>query len=138
MEKLRSEIRAAFEKEQAAHPPIAALRHNEVEAVTVHPERERNYQWVAVAAAVVLGLLVVVGLMSTRFVLRPVGQANPHASPVADYGAPPAGTQLVYLQDPNHPGWLIGFDWTGKPRGTVKLPQVVEPPNRIGQAPDGS
>jgi hypothetical protein len=41
------------------------------------------------------------------------------------------------VQDPRHDGWLIGFDWTGNPRGTVKMPQPLDT-SRIGQAPDGS
>lgn len=87
MEKLRTEIRAAFEKEQAAHPPIAALRRNVVATVTAHQRPARNFQWVALAAALVLGILVVVGLMSTRFANRanlPVPAATaPAASPSA-------------------------------------------------------
>jgi hypothetical protein len=142
MDDLRSEIRASFEKEQAAHPPITALRQNVVATVNAHSPRDRNYQWLAVAAAVVLGILVVVGLMSTRFARHATMPANPHSSPVvtpiADYGPPPAGTPLVYVQDPTHDGWLIGFDWTGKPRGTVKMPQPIAPSNRLGQSPDGS
>jgi hypothetical protein len=42
------------------------------------------------------------------------------------------------VQDPNHPGWLIGFDWTGKPRGTVKISQPVGQYDKLSQAPDGS
>jgi hypothetical protein len=45
---------------------------------------------------------------------------------------------LVWVQDPNHPGWLIGFDWTGKPRGTVKISQPVGQYDKLSQAPDGS
>ena len=130
MEKLRSEIRAAFEKEQSAHPPIAALRHNVVEAVTAKPRREPNYQWVALAAALVIGALVVVGLVSTRLAHRGPAPANPRA----DYGPPPAAVQLLYVSDPNHPGWLIGYDWSGKPRGTVKFDKSTS----LSMAPDGS
>ena len=130
MEKLRSEIRAAFEKEQSAHPPIAALRHNVGGAVTAKPRREPNYQWVALAAALVIGALVVVGLVSTRLAHRAPAPANPRA----DYGSPPAAVQLLYVSDPNHPGWLIGYDWSGKPRATVKFNK----PTPLSMAPDGS
>jgi hypothetical protein len=137
MDELRPEIRAAFEKEQAAHPPIAALRHNVVEAVTAQPRRTPNLQWLAVAAALVLGILVVMVLMSTRLAHHasvPVPAASPNASPVADYGPPPAGIALLYVHDPNHASWLIGFDWSGRPRGTVKPdPALVG----VGMAPDG-
>ncbi|HEY4888716.1 MAG TPA: hypothetical protein VIJ58_09080, partial [Candidatus Dormibacteraeota bacterium] len=120
MDEMRSEIRAAFEKEQMAHAPDAALRYDIVDAVTAQPRRAPNFQWVAVVAAVLLGLLVVVGLMSTRFNHRAsVPVTNPKASPVADYGPPPAGVPLLYVHDPNNPSWLIGYDWSGKARGTV-------------------
>jgi hypothetical protein len=87
MDEMRSEIRAAFEKEQAGHAPAAALRNNIVEAVSAQPRRAPNLQWVAIAAALILGILVVVGLMSTRFAHRasvPVPAATaPAASPSA-------------------------------------------------------
>jgi hypothetical protein len=135
MEKLRSEIRAAFESEQKAYPPVGGLREDILDAVSEQPRRAPNLQWLAVAAAVILAALVVFGLMSTRFHPRAVvPAATPNASPLADYGPPPAGVPLLYVKDPNHPSWLIGFDWTGKPRGTVKLDPAV---GSVGMAPDG-
>jgi hypothetical protein len=134
MEELRSEIRAAFEKEQARYAPAASLRQDIVEAAAAH-RPARNLQWLAVAAAIILAILVVAGLMSTRFHPRAsVPAATPNASPVADYGPPPAGVALLYVHDPSHPGWLIGFDWTGKPRGTVKVDPALTTP---GMSPDG-
>jgi hypothetical protein len=133
MNDLRSEIRAAFEKDQAAHPPAANLRHQVVRAAARQPRRELNLQWLAVAAALVIGALVVVSLMSTRLAgrspvpSRPVGQNR-------DYGAPPAGVPLIYLAVPNHDGWFTGFDWTGKPRGTVKVGSTE---SGLAMAPDG-
>jgi len=138
MDEMRSEIRAAFEKEQAGHAPAAALRRNLVEAVAAQPEPRRSYQWLAVAAAVLLAILVVAGLLSSR-ALRHANVTNPHASPVpqatplADYGPPPAGVPLLYVHDPNHRGWLIGYDWSGNPRATVKPDQAAA----IRMAPDG-
>ncbi|MHB8612034.1 MAG: hypothetical protein ACYDAL_06345 [Candidatus Dormibacteraceae bacterium] len=135
MEELRSEIRAAFEKEQKAYPPVGGLREDVLHAVSAQPRRAPNLQWLAVAAAVILAALVVFGLMSTRFHPRAaVPGATPNASPLADYGPPPAGVPLLFLKDPNHPSWLIGFDWTGKPRGTVKLDPAI---GSVGMAPDG-
>jgi hypothetical protein len=139
MDDLRSEIRSAFEKEQAAHPPAAALRHDIVTCVTEHPRPGPNLQWLAVAAAVLLGFAVVAGLMSSRLAahrtLVPGGSSpTPQASPIGEYGAPPAGVALLYLHDPEHPSWLIGYDWSGNPRGTLKLdPSQVA----VGMAPDG-
>ena len=138
MDELRSEIRSAFEKEQAAHPPAAALRRDVVQAVTAQPRHAPNLQWLAMAAAILLGLAVVAGLMSSRLAAQqtPV-PGHQKASPVADYGPPPAGVPMVYVQDPSNSSWLIGFDWTGQPRGTVKLsPEAAQGGARM--APDGS
>jgi hypothetical protein len=137
MDDLRSEIRAAFEREQRSHPPMAGLRREIVDAVSARQRPAPNFQWVAVAAAVILGVLVVIGLMSTRFHPRAsVPAATPQASPLADYGRPPAGVSLIYVHDPIHPSWLVGYDWSGKPRGTVKIAQDIGS-GYIGQAPDG-
>jgi hypothetical protein len=82
----------------------------------------------AAVVAAILGVLVVVGLMSTRFAQRPGTPAG------TDYGPPPAGVPLLYVKDPSHPSWLIGFDWTGQPRGTLKLDPAI---GSVGMAPDG-
>ena len=144
MDELRSEIRAAFEKEQAGLAPAAALRRNLVDAVAAQQRPTRNFQWVAVAAAVLLAILVVAGLMSTRLLARHANVNSPRASPARqatpvaqDYGPPPAGVNLLYVHDPNNPSWLIGYDWTGQPRGTVKLAQPLGADQVIGMAPDG-
>lgn len=83
MDELRSEIRAAFEKEQAAHPPAVSLRRNVISAIAAQTRREPSLPWVAVAAAIVLGILMVAGLLSTRFAHRPAPAAPPIASPIA-------------------------------------------------------
>jgi len=137
MDELHSEIREAFEKEQAAHPPTVSLRRNVVQAVAAHPRPAPNLQWVAVAAAVLLGLGVVAGLMSSRLAHRPAVPGNSKATPLADYGPPPAGVPLLYVHDPNNPLWLIGYDWSGTPRGTVKLPGPLGAGESIDMAPDG-
>jgi hypothetical protein len=41
---------------------------------------------------------------------------------------------LIYVPDPDHANWLIGYDWSGRPRATVKL---SEPPGTVQMAPDG-
>jgi hypothetical protein len=135
MEELRSEIRAAFEKEQAAHPPAPALRRDVAGAVAAHQRPLPRLQWVAVAAAVVLGFAVVAGLMSSRLAHNPTPVKNPKAF---NYGPPPAGVALFYLHDPNDPAWLIAYDWTGKQVGAVK-PQhpFLTGAARVNQAPDG-
>lgn len=138
MDDLRSEIRAAFEREQAGHAPAGAMRGQVIEAVVSRSRPSRNFQWVAVVAAVLLGIAVVAGLMSTRLAHRAsVPAATPNASPVADYGPPPAGVNLLYVHDPNNASWLIGYDWSGQPRGTVKLAQPLATDQVIGMSPDG-
>jgi hypothetical protein len=135
MEKLRFEIRAAFEREQYAHPPIPTLRRDVVAAVTAQsPRRQRNYQWLALAAALVLAILVVVGLMSSRFAPRASVPVNPKTPPVADLGPPPTGVPLLYYYDAVNPSWLVGLDWSGKHRGLLKLD---EPRSVVEVAPDG-
>jgi hypothetical protein len=135
MDDLRSEIRAAFEREQAGRAPANAMRGQVVEAVVSRSRPSRNFQWVAVVAAALLGIAVVAGLMSTRLAHRAsVPAATPNASPIAEYGPPPAGVNLLYARDPVHPTWLIGYDWTGNPRGTIKLDPAV---GGVGMAPDG-
>jgi hypothetical protein len=43
------------------------------------------------------------------------------------------------VHDPSHPTWLIGSDWLGKPRGTVKIAADVAPDaSAVRMAPDGS
>jgi hypothetical protein len=139
MDDLRSEIRSAFEKEQAAHPPAAALRHDIVTSVTERPRPGPNLQWLAVAAAVLLGFAVVAGLMSSRLAahrtLVPGGSSpTPQASPIGEYGPPPAGVPVLYLHDPENPSWLNGYDWSGKVLGTLKLDPSQ---TAVGMAPDG-
>ncbi len=64
--------------------------------------------------------------------------AQPSPTPVVDYGPPPAGVPLLYVHDPAQASWLIGFDWSGKPRGTVKPPVDLDPSTGLSPAPDGS
>lgn len=142
MKDLRSEIRAAFEREQKMNPPAPGLRQTIVRAVSTQPQRQRNLQWVAVAAAVLFTALVVGGLMSTRLMrssvpTHPAPMPSAQVNPGTDYGTPPAGVALIYVAVPNHLGWYTGFDWTGKPRGTIKLPSA-DPNGRLAQSSDGS
>jgi hypothetical protein len=100
---------------------------------------------VIVSFGLLAAILVGAGFMAVQFAPRtaaPAVAVSPSpvaaASLAADYGPPPPGVPLVWVQDPNHPGWLIGFDWTGKPRGTVKISQSIGQNDRLSQAPDGS
>lgn len=122
MDDLRTEIREAFESEQAAHPPAPDLRQRVAHRVVTQPGPRSSVQWVAVAVATLLALAVIAGLMSARTAQHRTVPVAPKPTAVADYGPPPAGVPLIYLADKNHPGWYTGFDWSGKPRGTIKLP----------------
>ena len=142
MKELRSDVRSAFEKEQAANPPASDLRRTVVAATPTYRRRATGLQWMAVAAAIVIAALVVVSLMSSRAAFRT--QRPAHPSPLAsvangeDYGPPPAGVPLVYLRDPYNAGWYTGFDWSGTPRGTIKLGQQNVADATLIQSPDGS
>jgi Tol biopolymer transport system component len=71
---IRTEIREAFEKDQSAFPPPAALRAQVVAAVNSHagaagpaPRRaDRDLNWLLVAAAALLAIAIVAGLMAGR------------------------------------------------------------------------
>src|SRR6266536_1395858 len=104
MEHLRSEVRDAFAKEQAKYPPAVSLRHDIVSATALKSRPQRSYQWIAVAAALAIAALVVAGLLSSRLLQRAsVPGATPSATPSGDYGSPPAGVNLIWVHDPNHP-----------------------------------
>lgn len=138
MNELRDEIRTAFEREQAAHRSSPTLRRDIVAAVSSHPRPAPNLQWVAVAAAALLTIAIVAGLMSARLANHGVpSHPKPSPSPVIDYGQPPAGVALIYVADPQHPGWYNGFDWSGTPRGTVKLATPISDQLYLTQSPDG-
>jgi len=142
MKDLRSELRSAFEKEQAANPPASDLRRTVVAATPSYRRGATGLQWVAVTAAILIAALVVVSLMSSRGAFRT--QRPAHPSPLAsvaigeDYGPPPPGVPLVYLRDPYNAGWYTGFDWSGTPRGTIKLGQQNVADATLIQSPDGS
>jgi hypothetical protein len=141
MKDLRSEVHAAFQKEQAAHPAMAGMRRSIVDATMARPRRELRLQWLAVAAVLVISALVIVTLASSRLAAR--GPAPAHSSPKpvtkvdGDYGPPPAGVALFYLKDPDHAGWYVGFDWSATPRATLKLPTSDANMN-LAQSADGS
>ena len=44
----------------------------------------------------------------------------------------------MYVDDPVHHPWLIGFDWSGTPRATLKLAPALATQGVLTQAPDGS
>jgi hypothetical protein len=130
MDDLRSEIRAAFDREQTPYAPTGALRHDVVAGLHANVSRAPHLNWITVATAMLIAVAIVAGLMATRLIYHPL--------PAGDYGPPPAGVPLVYVHDPDHPSWLTGYDWTGNPRGTVKLQDPsLGAPWSIDMAPDG-
>jgi len=89
---------------------------------------------------VMAGILLVAGFMAVQFSPRasaPSKAAAPTTAAV-DYGAPLPSVRLIWVQDPNHAGGLIGFDWTGQPRGIVKRAQPLGEGESLAQSPDGS
>jgi hypothetical protein len=76
MSDLRTEIRAAFAKEQSAFPPPFGLR-DQVDAAVqsriraaapARHHRDRNLDWLMVAAAILLTIAIVAGLLATRLI----------------------------------------------------------------------
>lgn len=85
-----------------------------------------------VIAVVMVGVVVAVGRLWMGNVTD-IGVRGPAGPGPVDYGTPPDGVNLLYMHDPNMPAWLVGYDWSGKVRGTVRFNQ-----NQGGtMAPDG-
>jgi hypothetical protein len=115
------------------------MRREVLTAVAEHPRPATNLQWLAVAAAVLLGFAVVGGLMSSRLAHPAPVPGHQKVAPLVDYGPPPAGVPLVYVVDPRNYAWLQGYDWQGKARATVKVAGITDgTAPRIAMAPDGS
>lgn len=117
----------------------------ETHEVRVGRRRAPDFLSLAVAAAVILTIATIAGTLFNRAhpTSTPAPQASapahPQPSTEANYGPPPAGVPLLYLVDPRKTAWLQGYDWSGKPRGTVDLtPDALPPPGGVLMAPDGS
>src|SRR2546429_992548 len=106
MADLRTEIREAFDKEQSAFPPPPTIRHEVVDAVVARQKGsavggggQPNFQWVAVAAAILITVAIVAGLMSVRLSQHqgPRRPSPPKSTPrpPVDYRPPPAGGPLI-------------------------------------------
>jgi hypothetical protein len=80
----------------------------------------------------VLAIVVVGGVIITR--PEGIGSYRPRVPVAVDHGTPPAGVNLLYMHDPIKPVWLVGYDWSGKVRGTVKLDTET---SGATMAPDG-
>jgi len=126
MSDIRTEIREAFEREQSAFPPPAALRDQVVAALNSHARAagpvqrrsDRDWSWLMVAAAAVLAIAIVAGLMALRSSgLYPIGaKPGPALQRCLPGPTDPSnrfarvhgcitysdGSQIVAV-DPNHP-----------------------------------
>lgn len=84
-------------------------------------------------------LTIVAAACSPSNQAHPASPSSLQPSPVANYGPPPAGVPLIYLVDPSNTAMLQGYDWSGKPRGTLDLTADALPsPGGVLMAPDGS
>lgn len=63
-------------------------------------------------------------------------------TPPPDYGPPPAGVDLFYVQLPGSPAWAVGYDWSGAPRATIHFKELDsvsdQPYSGLSVAPNGS
>jgi outer membrane protein assembly factor BamB len=98
----------------------------------------------AALGANTLGLLSS-GRHGPPVVANPISRpaASPTAPAVTDYGPPPSGLPFFYYVDPAMRSWMVAVDWSGKPRGTLKLGQPIGDGGGFGGgllsvAPDGS
>ena len=137
MDDLRNEIRSAFEREQAPHPPASELRSRTVAAAVAHRGGAPRLQWLGAVAAVLIAALLVAAFLSSQLMRRggaPAGPTHRQVSvPFRDYGQPPAGVPLVYVLDTNDPAEAVAIDWQGHARGSLTMPMN----NGLIQAPDG-
>jgi hypothetical protein len=124
---IRSEIREAFEQEQSAFPPPATLRAQVVAELHSHarasaPARRRtgrDLNWLMGAAAILLAIAIVAGLLAVRSLYGQPTPVKPGPAPQLCVPRPidPSnrfarvhgcitysdGSQIV-AADPNHPG----------------------------------
>lgn len=122
MSDIRSEIRDAFEIEQSAFPPPAAVRAQVIAAVNAHvrasePGRQpvgRNLTWLIGAAAVLLAIAIVAGLMAGRLM-------NSHPTPVKSgpsIRSIPRGPFAFVSMMNATTGW-VDIDQNGHPKRTT-------------------
>jgi hypothetical protein len=95
MDDLRTEIRNAFEREQAANRPPASLRHDIASAVAARPLSTPKLEWVAVAAVALLTTAIIAGLLSSRLAQHSYVPAGPAASPSASPSLSPTSMTIV-------------------------------------------
>ena len=162
MDDPRDTFRAALEEEWGDRHDRPGLEERVASRLTeaAGGARHRRERWIAVSAAA-LGVVLVGALGVNALGLLAAGKhhvpvfTNPvtHGSPIPmpsptvagepDYGPAPVGTPLFYYVDPRERTWMVAMDWTGQPRGTLKLPERIEETGGYGGgvllvAPDGS
>jgi hypothetical protein len=97
MDDLGTEIRNAFEREQAVNRPPASLRHDIAAAVAARPRSTPKLEWIAVAAAALLTAAVIAGLLSSRLAQHSYVPAGPVASPSASPSLPVASLKSMTI-----------------------------------------
>jgi len=128
MNKLRDDVRAAFDKEQAKLGDVAGARHRLVQnALRAHEDApSRRLQWAAGIAAVLIAAIVI-----TTFELVRAGShlhTAPAATPKAAVSPTPLSkllnvadsTPIITYGDPALPNQVDAMTWDGKTSG--KLP----------------
>lgn len=131
MTKVRDEVRAAFEREQAALGDVGDTRHRLVQNALASREApgSRSLHWAAGVAAVLIAAIVLATFAIARANShgRPVPAATPspraQASPTPLQLAPnvPDSTPLILYHDPASFDQLDGVTWDGTSPGKLGL-----------------
>jgi hypothetical protein len=74
-----------------------------------------------VERGVALGVVIVIAVAASVLVFSPSAPLR-QSFAMDDYGPVPVGVPLIYGVEPTNRLWLTAFDWSGKARGTLKLP----------------
>jgi Tol biopolymer transport system component len=133
---IRIEIREAFEREQSAFPPPAALRVEVIAAITSYapataPGRqptERDWNWLMVAAAALLTIAIVAGFMAVRLMnSQPTPVKTGPAPQLCIPGTTPPSDKFARVH-----GCITYVDGSG---GEIVAVDPFHPANRISLGP---
>ncbi len=123
---LRDDIRAGFDRKQAALGEVGDTRRRLMQDALAAPERASyRVQWAAGIAAVLIAAIVIATFALVRGNVRPHGvpatspRANASPTPLRTAINVPDSTPLILYHDPANFDQLDGMTWDGKMSGLV-------------------